>query len=153
INEDKDHMKGSLHTLDKLDKWEWHHKYESVFKHGGIIPKKITDRPLLQPDKNMGINGGLMMLAPSKADFGAFSKWCQNATTEEAIDKMNWPDMQAITSFYSGKWTSIDAKYLGLYGYPNIKSLKGIHFIGPKPWQYRAKGFSYRLKNYPDYKL
>lgn len=153
INESKENMKGDNHSTDKLDKWEWHDKYEPLYGQGKRLPKDITDKPILQPEINMGINGGLMLLQPSDADFEAFSSWCRQPDNQAAIEKMPWPDMQAITAFYSGKWTNIDAKYLGLYGYPNISSLNGIHFIGPKPWQWRAKGFAYRLNNYPDYKL
>lgn len=153
INEKKAHMKGSVRTDERLERWEWHQRYERLFKHGDRIPKEITDRPLHNPETNMGINGGLMLLAPSSADFEAFTKWCQQPKHAAIIDQMQWPDMQAITAFYSGRWTSIDASYLGLYGYPNVKSLKGIHFIGPKPWQWRTKGFTYRLNKYPDYRL
>lgn len=154
LNESKDNMKGSNQTTEKLEKWEWHDKYEPLFGHGKVIPNEITDRPILQPEQEvLGINGGLMLLKPSTTDFETFSKWCEQPENAVTIGKMPWPDMQAITAFYSGKWTNIDAKYLGLYGYPNISSLKGIHFIGPKPWQWRAKGFAYRLNKYPDYKL
>lgn len=153
LNESKDNMKDQYQTTEQMEKWEWHSKYEPLYGHSKVIPKEITDRPLLQPEVNMGINGGLMLLKPSDTDFVAFSEWCQQPENEAAIEKMPWPDMQAITAFYSGEWTNIDARYLGLYGYPNISSLKGIHFIGPKPWQRRAKGFAYRLNNYPDYKL
>jgi alpha-N-acetylglucosamine transferase len=153
LNESKNNMKGSQQTTKKLDKWEWHDKYEPQYGHGKTIPKEITDKPLLLPDLNMGINGGLMLLKPSANDFDTFLDWCHQPENKSAIEKMPWPDMQAITAFYSGKWTNIDAKYLGLYGYPNIASLNGIHFIGPKPWQWRAKGFAYRLNKYPDYKL
>jgi glycogenin glucosyltransferase len=153
INESKEHMKGDKQSTEKLEKWEWHDRYEPLNGHGKRLPKGITDKPILQPELNMGINGGLMLLHPSDADFKAFSNWCQQPDNQAAIEKMPWPDMQSITAFYSGKWTNIDAKYLGLYGYPNISSLNGIHFIGPKPWQWRAKGFAYRLNNYPDYKL
>lgn len=153
LNESKDSMKGSQQTTAKLEKWEWHDLYEPLYGHGKVIPKEITDRPLLQPELNMGINGGLMLLKPSDTDFEAFAKWCLRPENEAAIEKMPWPDMQAITAFYSGKWTNIDARYLGLYGYPNIKSLNGIHFIGPKPWQWRTKGFVYRINKHPDYKL
>jgi glycogenin glucosyltransferase len=153
INENKSNMNGGLTTTEHVEKWEWHSTYEPACEHGNTIPKEITDRPLLQPELNMGINGGLMLLKPSESSFKAFSAWCQQPENEAAINKMPWPDMQAITAFYSGEWTSIDAKYLGLYGYPNIQSLNGVHFIGPKPWQWKAKGFAYRLNKYPDYRL
>lgn len=151
INEARGNVKGSLLTNERLDRWEWHERYEPCCKHGNIIPKEVTDRPFLQPASNMGINGGLMLLSPSETDFESFSDWCRQH--EDIINEMPWPDMQAITAYYSGKWTSIDAKYLGLYGYPNTRSLHGIHFIGPKPWQWKAKGFAYRLQNYQDYRL
>lgn len=153
LNESKDSMKGVQKTDKKLEKWEWHEKYEPQYGHGKVIPKEITDKPLLQPESNMGINGGLMLLKPSETDFDAFAEWCNKPEIETVIEKMSWPDMQAVTAFYSGKWTNIDAKYLGLYGYPNTASLSGIHFIGPKPWQWRAKGFAYRLNKYADYRL
>ena len=93
------------------------------------------------------------MLRPSQENFKAFESWCLDKDNRRAIDAMDWPDMQSITAFYSGQWTSIDAKYLGLYGYPNIQSLSGVHFIGPKPWQRNLKGFEYRINKYPDYRL
>jgi len=153
INESKDHMKGSLKTSHKLKEWEWHTIYKNTALPGQPIKKAITDKPLKQPKDNMGINGGLMLLQPSVEDFKAFIKWCSQPNTSDTIDEMEWPDMQAITAYYSGKWMSIDAKYLGLYGYPNIASLSGIHFIGPKPWQHKHKNFEYRIKMYPDYRL
>jgi alpha-N-acetylglucosamine transferase len=151
INESKDGMKGSIKTDKKIDSWEWHDKYKNTCAHGQLIPSSITDKAFQEPKLNMGINGGLMLLKPSAEDFNSFMKWASD--NETIINAMEWPDMQSITAFYSGKWIGIDVKYLGLYGYPNIKSLYGIHFIGPKPWQWRDKGFSYRIKNFPDYKL
>lgn len=153
INESKEHMQGTLKTLDRVSAWEWHEKYRTIAPPGSVIPKDITDRPLLEPKDNLGINGGLMLLQPSASDFVAFTKWCNQPEISAKINAMNWPDMQAITAFYSGKWASIDAKYLGLYGYPNVSSLNGIHFIGPKPWQHRSKGFEHRISMYPDYRL
>ncbi len=144
-------MKSSVSNTGLLETWEWHYKYANTCGHGVSMPKHITDRAFNDPEQNMGINGGLMMLKPSKKDFEEFLQWLKN--NEEIINKMNWPDMQSITAFYSGDWVGIDAKYLGLYGYPNIESLSGIHFVGPKPWQWRAKGFEYRIRKYPDYRL
>ncbi|MBP7837431.1 hypothetical protein KA021_01875 [Candidatus Saccharibacteria bacterium] len=153
INESKDHMKADYRYSQTAKEWEWHEKYNDICPHGSKIPKSITDRPMQAPEENMGINGGLMMLRPSQENFKAFESWCLDKDNRRAIDAMDWPDMQSITAFYSGQWTSIDAKYLGLYGYPNIQSLSGVHFIGPKPWQRNLKGFEYRINKYPDYRL
>lgn len=151
INESKDHMKGLIKTDQLITRWEWHEQYEDTCRQGLTMPSSITDRPAEDPENNMGINGGLMMLKPSSIDFNDFMDWLK--LNENLVNRMSWPDMQSITAFYSGKWVGIDAKFLGLYSYPNIKSLSGIHFIGPKPWQWRRKGFEYRLNNYPDYRL
>ena len=153
INESKDHMKTGDRYSQTAKEWECHEKYNDICPHGSKIPKSITDRPMQSPEENMGINGGLMMLRPSQENFKAFESWCLDKDNQRAIDAMDWPDMQSITAFYSGQWTSIDAKYLGLYGYPSIQSLSGVHFIGPKPWQRNAKGFEYRINKYPDYRL
>lgn len=153
INESKEHIKGASKIKSYVKSWEWHKTYENICKHGEPIPKNITDKPLLSPEENMGINGGLMLFSPSSEDFKLFVDWCERPEIISKINEMYWPDMQAVTAYYSGRWTNVDAKYLGLYGYPNIQSLQGIHFIGPKPWQWKAKGFEYRLANYPDYKL
>jgi alpha-N-acetylglucosamine transferase len=153
INETKDRMKGVHATIQPINEWEWHDFYKTTAAPGDIIKKSITDKPLKKPEENMGINGGLMLLKPSEEDFARFCAWCKKPDLETVINKMNWPDMQTITAYYSGNWTSIDASYLGLYGYPNIASLNGVHFIGPKPWQHRHKNFEYRIKNYPDYRL
>lgn len=154
LNESKEIIKADQAEEDVvINKWSWHEKYDSVCPHGSLIPKIITNRPMKDPKGNMGINGGLMLFKPSKSDFSRFINWCHEPSNSKIIESMEWPDMQTITAFYSGKWTNIDAHYLGLYGFPNVKSLKGIHFIGPKPWQWRLKGFEYRLNNFPDYKL
>ena len=153
INESKDHMKSNKEYSGATSQWEWHEQYSKICPHGKNIPKIITDRPLEYPKENMGINGGLMLLSPSDKDFASFKSWCLDESHQDSINEMSWPDMQSITAFYSGDWTSIDAKYLGLYGYPNIQSLSGVHFIGPKPWQRNLKGFEYRINKYPDYRL
>lgn len=151
INESKDKVIGSLKTNQKIESWEWHENYGLVAPPRSVIPKYITDRPLLDPGNNMGINGGLMMFSPSPKKLKCFLDWC--TLNQEVINKMNWPDMQSVTAYFSGSWVNIDASYLGLHGYPNLKSLNGVHFVGPKPWQWKSKGFEYRIENYPDYKL
>lgn len=151
INESKDKIIGSLKTSEKIESWEWHKNYGLIAPPCSIIPKYITDRPLSEPENNMGINGGLMMFSPSDEKLKDFLSWCE--LNQDVINKMNWPDMQSITAYFSGSWVNIDASYLGLHGYPNLKSLNGVHFVGPKPWQWKSKGFEYRIKNYPDYKL
>ena len=151
INESKDKVIGSLKTNQKIESWEWHQNYGLIAPPHFIIPKHITDRPLTDPENNMGINGGLMMFSPSPKKLEDFLSWCE--LNQEIINKMNWPDMQSITAYFSGNWVNIDASYLGLHGYPNLKSLNGVHFVGPKPWQWKSKGFEYRINKYPDYKL
>jgi len=121
----------------KISKWSWHEAYDKICPHGHAIPKEITDRVLDDP-KNMGLNGSLFVIKPSMSEFEAIMADIKCPEIEELIsDRFTWPDMQYITMRWSGRWHSVDIKYSGFNGYPNLSVLKGTHYAGVKPWYFQ----------------
>lgn len=160
INERRDHMveldeAGRIVPRDASAPTpsRWHEVYGSVCPHGTPIPKEITDRVGADPT-NFGINGALFLLEPSLAEFDAFMAWIAEPERDELVRSLwPWPDMQAATLFWSGRWTSIDVSYAVLYGYPSLEFARGLHFAGVKPWSWRKKGFARRIERFADYRL
>jgi glycogenin glucosyltransferase len=130
----------------------WHDVYAAC-PHGAAIPKEITDRVRDDPT-NFGINGSLFVLTPSMAEHDAFMTWIGSPEVADLVrDEWPWPDMQAATLFWSGRWTNVDLTYSTMYGYPSIDAARGLHFAGVKPWAWRKKGFARRLQRFPDHQL
>lgn len=130
----------------------WHDVYAAV-PHGAPIPREITDRVGTDPT-NFGINGSLFVLEPSMATHDRFMAWIASpGIAEQVRDAWPWPDMQAATLFWSGRWTNVDLTYAAMYGYPSIDAARGLHFAGVKPWAWRKKGFARRLQRFPDHQL
>lgn len=131
----------------------WHEVYGDVCPHGTPIPKEITDRVGADPT-NYGINGSLFVFEPSAREHDAFLSWITEPPIAELVrDAWPWPDMQAATLYWSGRWTSIDVSWSTMYGYPSIDAVRGLHFAGVKPWAWRKDGFARRLQRFPDYGL
>ncbi len=130
----------------------WHDVYADV-PPGARIPKEITDRVRDDPT-NFGINGSLFVLQPSMTDHAALMEWIASPGIDALVrDAWPWPDMQAATLFWSGRWTNVDLRYSAMYGYPSIDAAWGLHFAGVKPWAWRKKGFARRLQRFPDHQL
>lgn len=131
----------------------WHRVYGSVCPHGAPIPREITDR-VGTDHTNRGINGSLFVFEPSAAEYEAFRSWIASPGIADLVRRhWRWPDMQAATLYWSGRWTSIDVSYSVLYAYPSVESARGLHFAGVKPWAWREDGFARRLQRFPDYRL
>ena len=127
-----------------ITKWAWHAKYDSVCPHGAPIPQEITDRVLTDFD-NMGVNTSLLVVEPSFAEFQKIMDDIQRPEILSLIgDKFSWPEMQYITLWWSGRWHSVDVKYCGFYGFPNLEVLKGTHYAGVKPWQFNKNAETIR---------
>lgn len=160
INERREHM-ASIDEKGQLvapptgdgDTWVWHEIYADICPHGAAIPAEITDRVATDPS-NFGVNGSLVMVAPSMAEYERFLDWAARPEINHLI-RHDWPwtDQQAATLYWSGQWTSIDVSYSTLYGYPSLAQARGLHFAGVKPWSWRKQGFGRRLTRFPDYRL
>ena len=68
-------------------------------------------------------------------------------------DLFDWPDMQYMTMRWSGQWTSIDVRFSGLGGYPDLEVLCGTHFAGFKPWYFNRGKTIERYARYADFQL
>lgn len=130
--------------------WKWHALYGPICPHGTRIPRQITDRVVTDP-ANLGINGSLFVLAPSRAEFDSIMAAIEQPEVRALVsEQFDWPEMQYMTKRWSGQWTSIDARYSGLGGYPSLEVLYGTHFAGLKPWSIRNKSLAYYAR-YPDF--
>jgi len=132
-------------------KWSWHDNYEPLCPHGTRIPKEITDRVASDPN-NMGVNAGLWVLQPSKAEYDSFVAALYKPEILPLVKAFPWPEMQLATLLWSGKWTNIDIRYCSIGGYPSLDVLYGIHFAGLKPWQINSRSAVHYAK-YPDFAL
>jgi len=132
-------------------KWGWHQIYDGVCPHGGSVPSDITDRVQLDPS-NMGMNGSLFVFCPSRAELEDIRRDVERPEVRRLVgDLFDWPDMQYLTMRWSGHWHSIDVRFSGLNGYPDLSVLCGTHFAGFKPWYFhRAKAMA-RYTRYPDF--
>lgn len=159
INEDKAHFmdydeNGRYRIPDSVyvdGTWEWHRIYGEICPHGEIIPKTITDRPA-QDVENLGIIGALFLLAPSRDLFRAIMEDVYRPEVYPLVsDGYSLPDMQYLTVYFSGQWTSIDLRFCGLSGYPSLDVLYGTHYAGNiKPWSYNKAALkSHRY--FPDF--
>lgn len=135
-----------------ITKWAWHEMYDPVCPHGAPIPKEITDRVLTDFD-NMGVNTSLLVVEPSFSEFEQIMDDIQRPEILSLIsDKFSWPEMQYITLWWSGRWHSVDVKYCGFYGFPNLTVLNGTHYAGVKPWQFNKNAETIkRYRRYEDY--
>jgi glycogenin glucosyltransferase len=81
-------------------------------------------------------------------------KSLENPENRELVcKKFRWPEMQYATMIWSGEWTSIDIRFSGINGYPDLKVLCGVHYAGSKPWNVRDKKSLERVIKFPDYDL
>lgn len=162
INERKEHFvpvgraNGEVRATsvgrDGLVRWCWHDVYEETCPHGGPIPRAVTDRVLTDPT-NMGINGGLLVLEPSMAEYGAIIRdLALEATRAKVSQTYMWPDMQYLTARWSGQWRSVDVRYASLNGYPHPRHLYGIHHAGIKPWSVDHRSFPH-YSRFADFEL
>jgi glycogenin glucosyltransferase len=137
----------------QLERWSWHETYDPICPHGAPIPKAITDRVLEDPE-NMGVNGSLLVIEPSLTEYHAILADLERPDVRELVsDRFNWPDMQYITMRWSGRWHTVDIKYSGFNGYPNLRVLNGTHFAGVKPWYFkRDEKAMKRYSRYEDYR-
>ena len=161
INERREHMadidaQGQLVAPPVTDDgtWIWHNIYADTCPHGAAIPAEITDR-VATDASNDGVNGSLVMVAPSLADYKRFLGWAARPEINDLI-RHHWPwtHQQAATLYWSGQWTSVDVSYSTLYaGFCPLAQARGLHFAGVKPWSWRKQGFGRRLVRFPDYRL
>lgn len=135
-----------------ITKWAWHERYEPVCPHGSPIPKEITDR-VLTDFNNMGVNTSLLVIKPSFEEFEQIMEDIQRPDVQSLVgDKFSWPEMQYITQWWSGRWTSVDIQYCGFYGFPSLAVLKGTHYAGVKPWQFNKNASTIkRYSRFEDY--
>jgi hypothetical protein len=136
-----------------LETWSWHETYDHICPHGAPIPREITDRVVENPE-NMGVNGSLLVIEPSMSEYRDILADLERPEVRELVsDRFTWPDMQYITMRWSGRWHTVDLKYSGFNGYPNLKILNGTHFAGVKPWYFRRNEKTMkRYSRYEDYR-
>jgi len=155
INEKKEHVmewneKGEFIKPLDLNSWNWHKIYKK-YPQGVLIEKEITDRVLADVN-NMGINAGLYVLNTSSELFAEIKEDIKKESTSNIIKNFIWPEMQYLTYKLSGQWHNVDIKYASFNGYPDIRNIYGIHFVGVKPWEFENRS----IKNYSkfdDFKL
>ncbi len=117
--------------------WKWHRLYETVCPHGSPIPAELTERVRSDPE-NMGVNSSLLVLTPSRAEFEAIQQAVAAPEMRALVsDRFNWPEMQFLTLYWSGRWTSVDLRFSGFNGYPSMDVLFGSHYAGFKPWNFK----------------
>jgi alpha-N-acetylglucosamine transferase len=133
--------------------WRWHRIYGGICPHGAHIPAEITDRVRLDP-ANMGINSSLLVLEPSMREFEAMLKDVRRPEILELIgSQFNWPEMQYLTMYWSGRWTNVDLRFSGFNGYPMLSVLFGTHYAGFKPWSFKKSKAMARWARYDDFRL
>ena len=161
INERKSHFvevdDSGTHVIPETVKqdgtWVWHRLYGKTCPHGKLIPAGITDRVAGEPG-NMGINGSLFVLEPSMDEFCRILADVERPEVQRLVgDLFDWPDMQYMTMRWSGQWTSIDARYSGLSGYPDLSVLCGTHFAGFKPWYFNRRKAMMQYARFADFQL
>jgi glycogenin glucosyltransferase len=102
----------------------------------------------------MGVHGALLVLVPSMDEFRRIRRDLRRPEIRRLVsDAFRWPDMQYLTMRWSGLWTSVDARFCGLNGYPTPAVLDGTHFAGVKPWSARDPRALRRLLRFPDHAL
>ncbi len=115
-------------------KWHWHNIYDPICPHGTKIPTYITDQ-VKYNTANMGVNGALLVLEPSREEYDRIVKDLKGTDTKDRVRRFCWPEMQYLTIRWSGRWTNIDIRFCGFKGYPSVELLYGTHFAGVKPWK------------------
>ena len=157
INESKAHLTESDIVPDHIHQgteWRWHRIYNAHCRHGSNIPKKITDRVALDPENNTGISGSLYVWEPSMEEYRRIRAQIETPEILELVaDRFDYPDMQYLTIHWSGRWTSVDLRFIGFKGYPGIRALYGTHFAGFKPWYFNQLKALSRFSRYDDFKL
>lgn len=161
INESKEMLieteaSGEFRVADdvlRTGRWRWHDVYEPICPHGQPIPKAITDRVRVDMN-NMGIQGSLMVIRPDADELQNILDDIKRPEILDLVgDKFNWPDMQYATMRWSGNWTSVDARFSGISGYPSLDVLFFTHYAGFKPWYFRREGSMKRWARHPDFQL
>ncbi len=154
LNEKKEHFLGDTDNHPNIQNgiWKWHSIYQNI-PHGFEIPKRITDR-VVYDNNNFGINTALMVLKPSMIEYDEINNELKDDSITSYIKKnFYWPEMQYLTLKWSGKWHNIDISYSAINGYPDIKLLNGLHFIGIKPWQINNASIKNKYANYNDFQF
>ena len=157
LNEHKSHLLAAADgrfvippSVARQKTWRWHQIY-AAYPHGQPIPRHITDRVVTEPG-NMGINGALMVMQPSLAEYHAIRRDLQRPTTRHLVSSLfDWPDMQYLTMFWSGRWHNVDVRYSSLNGYPDLRILYGTHYAGVKPWHNGRSSSLSCYARYPDF--
>ena len=156
MNESKEHCIEEDETgqyivppnLSVNTQWRWHDIY-SVCPHGQPIPAEITDRVASDPRNNTGVSGSCYVWEPSLREFeDILDSIARPPALEYVNDRFDYPDMQYMTMRYSGRWKSVDLRFIGFKGYPGLKALFGTHYAGFKPWYFNQPQL---LKRYADY--
>jgi glycogenin glucosyltransferase len=102
----------------------------------------------------MGINGSLFVLQPSMSEFTSILQDVRRPETQHLVgDQFDWPDMQYLTTRWSGRWTSIDLRFCSFSGYPKLSVLCGTHYAGFKPWSFKKSKAMARWGRYADFQL
>ena len=156
MNESKEHCIEEDETgqyivppnLSVNTQWRWHDIY-SVCPHGQPIPAEITDRVASDPRNNTGVSGSCYVWEPSLREFeDILDSIARPPALEYVNDRFDYPDMQYMTMRHSGRWKSVDLRFIGFKGYPGLKALFGTHYAGFKPWYFNQPQL---LKRYADY--
>jgi glycogenin glucosyltransferase len=151
INEKKEYatpiMNNTYHIKEETLKsgtWLWHEIYRD-YLNGEVLPKSLTDKVLEDPS-NLGMNTALLIVDPTMKAYEAIQDDLEHLDVLNLIKSYPWPEMQYLTTKWSGLWHTIDIKYASFSGYPRIDLIKGIHYAGIKPWAIQQKSFNHYSK-------
>ena len=136
-------------TVYEKGEWLWHEVYNPICPHGEKIPAYITDR-INTDSSNMGVNSALYVIQPSYDIYKTLIGELTDERIQNKIQKFRWPEMQYLTTAWSGLWHNIDLKFCGFKGYPDIKTLYGIHYAGRNPWLINDYKSLNRMLKFPD---
>ena len=153
INEAKDHFlplknAPSIYPCSS----NWYTYYQDICPHSSPIPQEITDR-VWDDETILGVNACLWVLSPSKKEFDKIMKALRSNYVKEKIQRFNWPEMQYMTYFWSGKWHSIDYRFAAYNGLPDVNSIFATHYAGLKPWDDKKMKALLHYRHHPDYQL
>ncbi|MEE3258896.1 MAG: glycosyltransferase [Candidatus Latescibacterota bacterium] len=137
--------------LNATTQWRWHEIYAAC-PHGQAIPQEITDRVASDPRNNTGVSGSLYVWEPSMREYLDIRETIAKPPVLEYVnDRFDYPDMQYMTMRYSGRWQSVDLRFIGFKGYPGLPALFGTHYAGFKPWYFNQPQILKRYGLYEDF--
>ena len=116
----------------KGDPYEWQQKFCDCCGHGRKIPASYTKMGCnnMRDKEYVGMSTEFMLLEPSKDSYKRLLKFFYSRKNRKKFRT----DTSLFTCYFSGKWTGVDPRFVGLFGYPHPRLLWGISYGHHKPW-------------------